>query len=102
MMTTPYAALISDPTLFASARHVDVRSRNRRIVYILIFWLGALVGAVLSFHATICAATIAVLFCKLLALLYIAAVEIHPPRIPGGISEHGEYAPSSVESPGAC
>jgi hypothetical protein len=91
MMTTPYAALISDPTLFASARHVDVRSRNRRIVYILIFWLGALVGAVLS-----------LLFCKLLALLYIAAVEIHPPRIPGGISEHGEYAPSSVESPGAC
>lgn len=75
MMTTPYAALISDPALFASARNVDVRSRNRRIVYIAVFWLGAFVGAALSFHANIFAATLAVLGCKVAALVYIAFVK---------------------------
>lgn len=102
MMTTPYAALISDPRLFASARHVDARSRNRRIVYILIFWLGALVGAVLSLHATICAATIVVLFCKFLALLYIAAVRIDPPFRAGDVPGYGGYAPSPLQGDGAC
>lgn len=100
-MTTPYAALISDPKLFASARHKDARSRNRRVVYILIFWLGALVGAILSFHATICAATIAVLFCKFLALVYIAAVKIDPPRCAGGTPGYDGYAPSLLRGDGA-
>lgn len=48
MMTTPYAALISDPTLFASAAVADVSSRNRRVIYLVVFWAGALAGAALA------------------------------------------------------
>lgn len=75
MMTTPYAALISDPTLFASAKTVDVRSRNRRFFYIVVFWSGAFSGAALSFRAGIFIATVAVLLCKTVALGLLASAQ---------------------------
>lgn len=71
-MTTPYAALISDPTLFASSKTVDVRSRNRRLLYIVVFWSGAFFGAALSLRANIFIATCAVLICKMAALGLLA------------------------------
>lgn len=77
-MTTPYAALISDPTLFASAKNVDVRSRNRRFAYIVVFWSGAFFGAALSFRANIFIATLAVLSCKVAALMLLAFVPGSP------------------------
>lgn len=75
MMTTPYAALISDPALFSSGVTTDVTSRNRRFLYIVIFWLGAFVGAALSRWTGISTATSAVLACKVVALGLIALAQ---------------------------
>jgi hypothetical protein len=52
MMTTPYAALISDPSLFCfpSASLQDPAEtiyRNRRFLYIACFWTGAFTGGAL-------------------------------------------------------
>lgn len=77
-MTTPYAALISDSTLFASAKTVDVRSRNRRLVYIVVFWSGAFFGAALSFRSNIFIATLAVLVCKITALVLLTSAKGTP------------------------
>jgi uncharacterized membrane protein YoaK (UPF0700 family) len=82
MMTTPYAALISDATLFSSGRRADVRSRNRRLAYIVVFWSGAFVGAALSFRTNIFIGTIAVLICKIAALVYLASVKGLSPKVP--------------------
>lgn len=60
MMTTPYAALISDPTLFFSGQDEDVRARNRRVIYIVIFWLGAFAGAILARWSSVWIATLVV------------------------------------------
>lgn len=68
MMTTPYAALISDPSLFSSGKDTDVRSRNRRVLYIIVFWLGAFCGAALHVWSGIGWATGAVLGCKVVVV----------------------------------
>jgi hypothetical protein len=68
MMTTPYAALISDPALFAPLNCTDGRSRNRRLVYIVLFWLGSFAGAGLSMRTNIFVVTLVVLVCKFMAL----------------------------------
>jgi hypothetical protein len=68
MMTTPYAALISDPALFAPLNCTDGRSRNRRLVYIVLFWLGSFAGAGLSMRTNIFVVTLVVLVCKIMAL----------------------------------
>lgn len=46
MMTTPYARLISEPNLL----HWRIRdaARDRRAVYVLVFWAGAFTGAALE------------------------------------------------------
>ena len=76
MMTTPYAALISDPALFASANSsLDARSRNRRIVYIVLFWLGSFAGAGLSMKTNIFVVTFVVLVCKIMALVCVVFAE---------------------------
>lgn len=46
MMTTPYARLISEPNLL-NWRIKDV-ARDRRAVYVLVFWAGAFTGAALE------------------------------------------------------
>lgn len=92
MMTTPYAALISDPTLFASARHADVKSRNRRLVYIAVFWSGAFVGAALSFRANIFIATLAVLILKIAALIYLTFTKGSPTLPSAGDDPRGVSA----------
>jgi hypothetical protein len=71
MMTTPYAAFISDPSLFTSGSTNDVTSRNRRFLYIVVFWLGAFTGAGLSKWAGMASATVAVVVCKVGVFFYI-------------------------------
>jgi hypothetical protein len=71
MMTTPYAALISDPALFDSPNSKDARSRNRRLVYIVLFWLGSFAGAGLSMRTNIFVVTFVVLVCKIMALICV-------------------------------
>lgn len=71
MMTTPYAAFISDPSLFTSGSTNDVTSRNRRFLYIVVFWLGAFTGAGLSKWAGMAPATAAVVACKIGVFIYI-------------------------------
>jgi hypothetical protein len=75
MMTTPYAALISDPALFASPNCVDARSRNRRFAYIVLFWLGSFAGAGLSMRTNIFVVTLVVLACKIMALICVVFAE---------------------------
>lgn len=82
MMTTPYAALISDPALFASPNCVDARSRNRRFVYIVVFWLGSFAGAGLSLRTNIFCVTLVVLACKIIALVCVI--------LAGGSSDDGQ------------
>lgn len=77
MMTTPYAALISDPALFASPNRADARSRNRRVVYIVVFWLGSFAGAGLSMRTNIFVVTLVLLLCKIMALLCVIVAEGH-------------------------
>ena len=74
-MTTPYAALISDPALFAPLSSTDGRSRNRRLVYIVIFWLGSFAGAGLSMRTNIFVVTLVVLVCKITALSCVIFAE---------------------------
>lgn len=75
MMTTPYAALISDPTLFLSGEREDVRARNRRFIYVVIFWLGAFAGAALSRWSSISVATAVVAGLKVLVAGMMALQE---------------------------
>ncbi|KAI9632567.1 uncharacterized protein MKK02DRAFT_40871 [Dioszegia hungarica] len=62
MMTTPYAAFISDPSLFsfpstALSESADVISRNRRFLYIVFFWAGAFAGGALMKRSSLWALT---------------------------------------------
>ena len=73
MMTTPYAALISDPNLFRGSDN-DVQSRNRRLLYIAVFWGGTFAGAVMVMRSTMAVATFAVLMCKVAVMVYVSVV----------------------------
>lgn len=68
MMTTPYAAFLSDPSLLFWRRRGDVTARNRRFLYLVMFWLGALLGAVVAKWSTTLVMTLITIGCKLLAL----------------------------------
>lgn len=71
MMTTPYAAFISDPSLFSFASgdidQKDTIARNRRAAYIVIFWSGAFVGAALMKLSSLWVLTLVVACLKVLA-----------------------------------
>lgn len=67
MMTTPYAAFVSDPSLFASGEGRDVRPRNRRFIYIVTFWVGAMMGAVVAKWSTVLVMTLIVIGLKVAA-----------------------------------
>lgn len=67
MMTTPYAAFVSDPSLFASGEGRDVRARNRRFIYIVTFWVGAMLGAVVAKYSTVLISTLIVIGLKVTA-----------------------------------
>ena len=67
MMTTPYAALIADPALFASGATADVTSRNRRIIYLMVFWAGALAGAAIARWSDVWVMTIVVAGLKMIS-----------------------------------
>ena len=82
MMTTPYAAFISDPTLFKSGAIEDVTSRNRRFLYILVFWSGAFLGAAVAKWSNLQGMTLAVMACKFLVLLYFIFASPKEPRRP--------------------
>ncbi|ORY28975.1 hypothetical protein BCR39DRAFT_182396 [Naematelia encephala] len=90
MMTTPYAAFISDPTIFQSGQGIDVRARNRRALYIAVFWAGALVGAAIS---SLCWMSIIVGGCKVVAmgLVVLAKGEVGDQiGADGGVKDGGE------------
>lgn len=72
MMTTPYAAFVSDPTLFRSGSGRDVRARNRRFIYILTFWVGSFLGAAIARWSTLWVMTAVVLACKGVVAVMIA------------------------------
>nr|XP_031860065.1 uncharacterized protein CI109_004428 [Kwoniella shandongensis]KAA5527137.1 hypothetical protein CI109_004428 [Kwoniella shandongensis] len=71
MMTTPYAALISDPTLFSSGVNKDVSARNRRFIYVVLFWVGCFAGAAIAKWSSVWVMTVAVIGCKLLAVGFV-------------------------------
>ncbi|KAK8854959.1 hypothetical protein IAR55_003699 [Kwoniella newhampshirensis] len=71
MMTTPYAALISDPTLFSSGSGKDVSARNRRFVYVVLFWVGCFTGAGIAKWSSVWVMTVVVIGCKLLAVAFV-------------------------------
>lgn len=73
MMTTPYAAFLSDPSLFSVGVFVDtdVQARNRRAIYILVFWIGCFVGAAIARWSSLLIMTLAVIALKILAMTVV-------------------------------
>ena len=45
-MTSSYVDLVADKYLFVGFTHPHAGGRNRRLVYILVMWVGAMLGAV--------------------------------------------------------
>ncbi|KAL7419036.1 hypothetical protein Q5752_005872 [Cryptotrichosporon argae] len=76
MMTTPYAALVSDPALFVLDPAADVKGRNRRVAYLAVFWAGALVGSALVKWSDLYGMTLAVIACKIAAGVLMAAARV--------------------------
>jgi hypothetical protein len=81
MMTTPYAAFISDPSLFSFPSPPDsksVISRNRRFIYILLFWIGSFVGGAMMEWASLWVLTVVVAGVKILAagLIWVSKGEV--------------------------
>lgn len=50
-MTSSYVDLVSDKYLFVGVTHPQAGGRNRRLVYIAVMWLGAVLGAVVHRYA---------------------------------------------------
>lgn len=74
-MTTPYAAFVSDPTLFRFGANRDVRARNRRFIYIVTFWVGSFLGAAIARWSTLWVMTAIVLGCKVVVAGMIAVTK---------------------------
>lgn len=100
MMTTPYAAFISDPSLFSfpSSRgsEQDVVARNRRFLYILTFWAGALCGGALLKWSSLWAMTAVVALCKVLVagMIWASRGSVEDADEEDGDEEAGSQAPA--------
>jgi uncharacterized membrane protein len=50
-MTSSYVDLVSDKYLFVGLTHPQAGGRNRRLAYIVVMWIGAMLGAVVHRYA---------------------------------------------------
>lgn len=110
MMTTPYAAFISDPSLFcfpsASLQDpAETVSRNRRFLYIAFFWTGAFAGGAMMKWSSLWALTGVVGALKAFAALLVwvskaeeALEEAGPPARHGRRSGVEEEAVGEMET----
>lgn len=67
-LTGVYAALGSDPTLFSLLTKPHEVKRNRRLLFLLIFWGGAALGGAIATFSDMWISLILALECKVVAL----------------------------------